>query len=155
VPENGVFYFYYCMLNFLAYNFFPFYGFELEFCVLWIPYRIFAPKFFCLHQHFLLILKPNANETAQKTRNILYKCVLFYIRFRSRRIYFFKKFKIVVLLYCTVHMMMMYTYEIDSYCIKNVFCCTKISCMPLFAIFWCANLNFSHKYYNVQAIFSG
>ncbi len=39
-------------------------------------YYCVTQKFFCFYQHFLLTLKPNADETAQKTKNVLYKCVL-------------------------------------------------------------------------------
>ncbi len=69
-------------------------------------------KMFCLFQHFLLTLKPKSDETARKTINIFYECVI-ESNFTSISglggSNLSNKVKIVVLCgctlpYCTVHM---------------------------------------------------
>ncbi len=82
--------------NLLGWTFLQFFNrFELsnEFCALWNSYRVFGKY---LYQHFFLIWKPNADETAQKNeKRILSMClwIPFYIHFRPRRLHFVKKSK--------------------------------------------------------------
>jgi hypothetical protein len=45
-------------------------------------------EFFCLYWHFLLTLKPNTDESAQKTKNIFYISA---VHFRPGRLHFDKK----------------------------------------------------------------
>ncbi len=66
--------------NVLKWTFCTFFnGFELgiEFCLLWYPclFKFCKIKFFSLSLHFLLTLKPNWDEKAQKTKNVFYKCI--------------------------------------------------------------------------------
>ncbi len=50
--------------------------FCIKFSVLWYPNGILDKKsFFAYLSTFCIFLKPNADETAQKTKNVVYKCV--------------------------------------------------------------------------------
>jgi hypothetical protein len=48
----------------------------MKFCVKLIPILNIRENLFAFFYFFLLALKPNADETAQKTKNIFYKYVL-------------------------------------------------------------------------------
>jgi hypothetical protein len=81
LQKNGVFDFYYCRKSFRR---MPSLGWTLLHCFLRIQTQL--PNFafydtlidvlqFFLYYNFLLNFKPNADETAEITKNVFYKCV--------------------------------------------------------------------------------
>jgi hypothetical protein len=73
----------------------------------------FLKKLFFLYWHFLLTLKPNADETDEKTKYVFYKCVLnshFTLIFRSWRIHVVKKVKSYTLMFMLVFLFQLFVF---------------------------------------------